>query len=280
MDASLVLPGAHDLDALEDPAAGIILSCERAKAWLAEALAGDHIEQIVELKAQAEAIRHYSIAKQLGHDAELSAAEVVRRAERGIGLAIKKGQAAGCISKSGQHPANNDSRKTVESFGITRTTLAVGPYVMADAPDEAFEAAIKEGKAARNLSRRSVVRKLKNQAGPDRWAKLADLAADGHSSSQIAKELGVGREQVRRQAKSRGIEIHADRIVGRTKRIDSNRILREFVATLESLVPSCDMIDIESVKPDVLTDCLAALDDALREINKLRKRLKRGPADG
>ena len=39
--------------------------------------------------------------KHLGKDAELSAAEVVRRAERCIGLAIRKGQAAGRIGKRG-----------------------------------------------------------------------------------------------------------------------------------------------------------------------------------
>lgn len=80
-----VLPVATDLEALTDPGARIILSCERAKTWLAEALAGNQIEQLVELKSQAEAIRVYTIQKQLGHDAELAAAaaaDAARKQER------------------------------------------------------------------------------------------------------------------------------------------------------------------------------------------------------
>jgi hypothetical protein len=63
----------------------------------------DQIEQIVELKSQAEAIRVYTVQKQLGHDAELAAAEVVHRAERCIGLAIRKGQAEGRFTKNARH---------------------------------------------------------------------------------------------------------------------------------------------------------------------------------
>ena len=75
-----------------DPAGFVVQACERAKAWLEEALEHGEIEQIAEIKSQAEAVRVYTAQKQLGKDAQLAAAEIVRRAERGIGLAIRRGQ--------------------------------------------------------------------------------------------------------------------------------------------------------------------------------------------
>ena len=84
-------PGVIERSA--DPAEFIVQACERAKAWLREVLEHGEIEQIAEIKSQAEAVRVYTVQKQLGKDAQLAAAEIVRRAERGIGLAIRRGQA-------------------------------------------------------------------------------------------------------------------------------------------------------------------------------------------
>ena len=83
-----VLALAADPDVIErsaDPAEFVVQACQRAKAWLREALEHGEIEQIAEIKSQAEAIRVYTTQKQLGTDAQLAAAEIVRRAERGIG---------------------------------------------------------------------------------------------------------------------------------------------------------------------------------------------------
>ena len=43
----------------------------------------------------------YTTQKQLGKDAQLAAAEIVRRAERGIGVAIRRGQQNGEIARRG-----------------------------------------------------------------------------------------------------------------------------------------------------------------------------------
>src|SRR6266566_4500718 len=93
MAAELAL--ATDPDMIErsaDQAGFVVQACERAKAWLREALEHGGIEQIAEIKSQAEAVRVYTAQRQLGKDAQLAAAEIVRRAERGIGLAIRRGQ--------------------------------------------------------------------------------------------------------------------------------------------------------------------------------------------
>lgn len=169
------------LDRLADPGEFVIQACERAKSWLAEALEHGDIEQIVELKSQAEAIRVYSAQKQIGHDAELSAAEIVRRAERGIGIAIRRGQQAGEIRKLGEGPGPQrdymrggqlvrveptaiDSRKSPTDFGVPSDELARGAYALADGvTDERFDSAVAQARAEGNLSRANVVRKVKGE---------------------------------------------------------------------------------------------------------------------
>src|SRR5438034_11436123 len=111
MAADLVL--AADLGVVGqalDPETFVVAACERAKAWLREALEQGEIEQIAEIKSQAEAVRVYTMQKQLGMDAQLAAAEIVRRAERGIGLAIRRGQECGEITRRAGHGGNQHRR--------------------------------------------------------------------------------------------------------------------------------------------------------------------------
>src|SRR5215469_16743872 len=84
-----------------DPGEFVLAACERAKSWLREALEHGEIEQIAEVRSQAEAVRVYTAQKQLGKDAQLAAAEIVRRAERGIAVAIRRAQQQGRIARRG-----------------------------------------------------------------------------------------------------------------------------------------------------------------------------------
>ncbi len=284
------LPTDADLSLARDPGARIIVSCERAKEWLAIALAGDDMERISEIKSQAEAIRVYTIQMQLGKDAVLAASEIVRRAERCIGLAIRKGQAEGRIAKRGDiggaQVKGTRGAKTGSIRGgdlerasrfLTTPNELTGAYAMADnVSEEAFEAAIGEAKTEGNLSRANVVRKVTRvSSNSDRWDRLAGLAAEGHSSHQIATILGVSRETVMVRAKKIGLSIHADAVVGKTRRIDPERVLRSFAETLESLAPSCEQIEPEKIDRAVVAECLGLIDDACRAIGRLRSRLRR-----
>jgi len=188
--------------------ARIIEICERGKEWLLLALAGDDIEQIAEVKSQAEALRVYAIQKQFGKDAELSAQELVRRAERGIGVAIRRGQEAGTIRRPSQATGGRvlDEKPAPSDFfsggGETSDTYAVTDDVTA----EQFDEAIEEAKAEENLSRANVVRKVKakkeHMAKPDRLVQIEEMADKGYSSKQIAHEIGIRDDRVREMARS------------------------------------------------------------------------------
>ena len=68
-----------------------------ARAWLAHAVESTGPQTIANFKAQmatvAEAPKQLNLSKEI----QLDALEMVRRAERGVGLAIRKGQAEGTI---------------------------------------------------------------------------------------------------------------------------------------------------------------------------------------
>jgi DNA-binding phage protein len=160
-----------EIERAADPGEYVVQTLERAKVWLAQALEHGDIEQIVELKSQAEAIRVYTMSKQLGHDAQLSAAEIVRRAERGIGLAIRKGQAQGRVRVQADGPQVRDlipeGNKVSPREFLTGGKTTTETYAMTDdVSEERFEEAIAEARAERNLSRANVIRKVRHEEKP------------------------------------------------------------------------------------------------------------------
>ena len=85
-----------------DPGVFVMEACERGKTWLRQALDLGDIDQIAEIKSTAEAIRIYTISKNYSEDAKVSATELVRRAEGGLGRATRKGQEDDWIRGKGE----------------------------------------------------------------------------------------------------------------------------------------------------------------------------------
>ena len=288
-----------------DPAGFVVAACQRAKAWLQEALEHGEIEQIAEIKSQAEAVRVYTTQKQLGKDAQLAAAEIVRRAERGIGVAIRRGQQNGAVRRRGDHDgraAGNSDGNTISRPGpadyATTGELrgnGAGIYHMTDGvSDEDFEEALAGAKAEQDLSRANVVRKIHQRRGSppgsgdqvpapaDRSAAAArarrkligDLAGRGMSSRQIACQLGIGDHRVRAVAREHGIAIPADAIIGRTRRHDSSRIVRQTVDALEGLVMGVELADPAELDPAEAAAWAASITRSTRALSRFARQIK------
>jgi hypothetical protein len=291
-----------------DPAGFVVVACERAKAWLREALAHGEIEQIAEIKSQAEAVRVYTAQKQLGKDAQLAAAEIVRRAERGIGLAIRRGQHNGQIAKKGDrgsrgapgvHGGNPGDRRG-DHLGSPASFFRHGDeradaYAMADGVcDIDFEDALGEARAEGNLSRANVVRKIRQRRGsqlaPGGWlpdpgdrspkaaARCQELigafAASGMSSQQIGERLGIGEDRVRQLAREHGIDIRADAVLGRTRRPESGRIVRETAHALEGLALAVELADPAGLDPAEAAAWAASMTRSIRSLSKFLRQMK------
>jgi hypothetical protein len=295
------------VDRAADPGEFVIRACERAKTWLREALDCGDIDQIAECKSQAEAVRVYTMSRQLGKDAQVAATEIVRRAERGMGVAIRRGQESGDIWRKGQHRGNQhtgplgdteDSTvpRPVTDFA-TYDELAgnAGIYGMTDGvSDVQFEDAIGQAKAEGNLSRANLVRKTRqprtrqaaskeqvpnpgdrsSEAGARRLELIRGWAAQGCSSRQMADLLGKRDDAVRQLAREHGIEIPADQVVGRTRRLDSNRIVRETVHALEGLAMGAGLVMPGELDTAEIPAWTASITDSIRALNRLVKTMK------
>lgn len=275
----------HELDFIEDPAARIIEACERAKEWLALATDTDDIERIVETKAQAEAIRVYSVQKQLGKDSELSAQEVVRRAERGIGVAIRRGQESGALLERGQtvrrpgpgHVGDDVTNMTIPEGTFSNSHERVATYAVTDGvSDEAFEAVLTDAKAEKNLSRANVIRKARvtKLGAPDVAAEIVALAATGHDTRGIAKRLGISEERVYELAHGYDIAIPADSITKRTRRLDSDRVVNQIVLDADALVAAVNLVQFADLDRTRITEWANSLSESMRALSKFAKQLK------
>jgi hypothetical protein len=291
-----------------DPGGFVVQACERAKAWLREALEHGEIEQIAEIKSQAEAVRVYTAQKQLGRDAQFAAAEIVRRAERGIGVAIRRGQQSGQIARRGErgsrgapgvHGGNPGDRRG-DHLGSPRPFFRHGDeradaYAMTDGVcDTDFESALGEARAEGNLSRANVVRKIRQRRGdlsalggqvpdpadrsPEAAARRRELvgafAASGMSSRQIGERLGIGDDRVRQLAREHCIDIRADAVLGRTRRPDSGRIVRETVHALEGLVMGVELADPAGLDPAEAAEWAASITRSIQALSKFVRQMK------
>jgi hypothetical protein len=278
-----------------------------SKSWLAVATKGTDPTPVAEFKAWAATVAEMTRQKGLSEEIQLNAQEMVRRAERGIGLVVKQGQEAGVVRGSGDriNPANQhgpsaatNNVKSSESPSPKDFFANNREYVDANdmttgVSEEDFEEAIEEAREERNLTRRNVARKTRERSGraaeprdtrPDKLARLDPveqvrlLAANGQSSRQIAEELGVDAAYVRKLAKQEHIDIGADRLVGKTHHIDSTRVVEEAVNALQGIEYTLSLLtdaDYDAFAPSQVKAWLGALNEPARSIRILVKELNR-----
>ena len=295
------------LDRCDDPGAFIVRACEQATAHLRKALENGDIDQVAEIRSQAEtAVRACSPQERLGKDTRLAATGFLRRAERALGLAIRQGQAAGTIMGAHEGRRANWSPRSPTEFATTHELTSsgtapgrqVGIYALTDGvSDEAFEAALVRAAAEGNLSRANVARKARARAddgpardgdgewipGPDDRGAMAPAqrrkligawGAQGFTSHQIGERLGIRDETVRRLAREGGVTIIADASVRGQRRHDSARITRETVQALEGLVMGTELVNPGDLDPAEAKDWAASLTESLRALNRFARQIK------
>ncbi len=255
-DLALLASDPTDIESASDPAAYVVMACERAKTWLTQALEHGDIDQISELqslKSDAETIRVLTVQKQLGKGAQTAAAEIVRRAERGIGAAIRHGQETGTVatrremqSYAGrvarhQHGDNGlivkDKPSPSDLVGSDELHNSNGILDMTDGvTDEQFEAALSEAKAEGNLSRANVVRKITGQT-----KRLSDRPE----------------------------------ILRNTRRLDPNRIVEQTVRMAEQPKSLMERIDYTALDPTKLEEWVSSLTESISDLRALRTELQK-----
>jgi hypothetical protein len=273
---------ARSVEEVSDPGSFVVAACQNAKIWLARALECDDIDRIAELKSQAEAIHVYTMQKNLGKEAELAAAEIVRRAEDGLGRAVRQGQERGEIRRGGRPTKTLDNVKSfspAEYFANTREMTAA--YATAHVPAERFEEALGEAKAEGNLSRSNVMRKATQDQPMSLMARrekkaieiqVRKLAGAGHTTRYIASKMNLSDRAVRSICRRIGVTT-ADALMGRD-RLDPNRIVNETVMTLENLLSGLDLVEFVQLDPVRIGAWVGSMSESLGALARFCNQLK------
>lgn len=203
----------------EQRGAMITRALVESKSWLAVATTATDPTPIANFKAWAATVAEMTRQKGLAEDIQLDALEMVRRAERGIGVAIRNGQEAGELRKGGRYPSNFSGPEKLNSPSdfFTGGGTQAETYAMTDGvTDEQFDEVLDNARAEGNLSRANVSRKARRVSSQElperkrftnprdfefdglapicavpvlREEKIKELSDWGFAGSQLLKEL-------------------------------------------------------------------------------------------
>jgi len=274
------------LDTL-DPAArevAVTSMLDQSRQWLERAKESTvPAQDVAEFKAFVATVAEAAKQKKLSEEIQLDAVEMVRRSERALGIAVRQGQEAGEIAKPGGDQRRGPTASvdavaiSPKSFFGTRKEYD-DTYAMTDlASDEQFETALESAKGEGNLSRANVVRKVAEistfrEKQSDKWGTVTELAAQGFTSPQIAKTVGMTEEGLRAAARKKGIAFPADKLT--TGRIDPLYVIEQIVLGLEVTQSSLDLVSFEDVTPQQASEWLERLTDPMRAIKRMQTALK------
>jgi len=272
-----------------------------ARDQLAHALEVSGAESVAAVKAEiataADATRHLGLSKEIQADAM----EMVRRAEYTLGKAVRKEQGAGTVTTRADGPAVRDLRadrtklSARDIFGGHTHEQNFAMLAADEATDEQFETALNEAREEGNQSRANVVRKIKGQKGPQTRgerinnkasqggfkrtrAQLADeievLATKGHTYAQIAHNVGVGEEWVRITAHDYGLNVPAERVMNKARRVNSNRVMESVAESVSTAAFALRQINPEDLDTESAQEWIDSLTESITALRKAVQTIK------
>lgn len=202
-----------DVTALEglDPASREIAITQllgQAKQFMEVAMTQPDAPRVMsDFKAQIITIAEYAKQKRMSEELQIDATVMVRRSERGLGLAIREGQERGSVTNASTAARQRELLKTTTASDIpvvpSPTEFAAphelfgakpgtGIYAVTDnVTDAQFDAALESAQEERNVSRANLVRKLKGDTPAPKARKTTPVlsrAMDGISGYRMALE--------------------------------------------------------------------------------------------
>lgn len=107
----------------------------------------------------------------------------------------------------------------------------------------------------------------------ERWDRAREMAADGYSTRQMAQEFGVGLEGLRVRLREHGIDVPADRVIGKSKHHDPNRIIEHIVMDADNLTADIGLIDFPGIDGERLGGWIDSLIAAKKLLDIFIRRL-------
>lgn len=106
-----------------------------------------------------------------------------------------------------------------------------------------------------------------------RIEKMREMAEQGYSSRQIAAKLEISESGCRVSMRKAGIDVPADRAVGKSKHHDSDRIVEQMVMDAENLTADVNLIDFSSLDRDRLGEWADSLVASKKALDSFIRRL-------
>lgn len=108
-----------------------------------------------------------------------------------------------------------------------------------------------------------------------RVAKAREMAAEGASSHQIAKAIGLSAESMADFRKRNDITVPADAVVGKSRRLDHNRMMNALVDQAAALDAGADLIDYGALDPDQIEGWVRSLESSISFLRTVKNRLNK-----
>jgi hypothetical protein len=107
-----------------------------------------------------------------------------------------------------------------------------------------------------------------------RSERIREMAEQAYSSRQIATAVGMSARTVRDTAKRQGIDIHADKTMGRSRHFDFNRIVNQIIYGLEATRTSIGLIQYDQLDREQMPQWITSMRTAEGVLRRHRERLE------
>ena len=178
---------------------------------------------------------------------------------------------SGDQKRSPEAETEDESDRTITGTDGRKYPASPSPAVLAARARRAAEAAAKK-EDEEKVNRRGV--RSDHYTGDALREQFAAMSEEGFTSQQIAAALNLTVEYVRSRSRELGVTIQADLVTGRSRRLDSDRIVSEMVATLEATAMSVALVNRDELGPEAIEDWATSLNDSLKTLNRFHKQLK------
>ena len=270
---------------------------DQSKQWLDRAMeATNPAREVSEFKAFVATVAEAAKQKKLSEGIQLESTEMVRRSERALGVAIRKGQEAGEIASAKNNPSNrwsgSDQRMSTRDFLPTGSERAETYAVTDDVTDAQFEEALSDAKAEGNMSRANVVRKVKQVKERDEADRTARAS---HHEDMLAwhQRLASKYDLPRLAFEAEGHERHATVSAFASAARETYKVTYRFTEksyakhaaqsqdwlerssmNLEVALDVLSHIDFSTITPEQAADALQRIDGIPRQLNLYIRSLK------
>ena len=219
--------------------------------------------------------RHLSKSQLAGIAADMLPALQAEAKKRQLST-LKRGDQAPVPLNLEERETGEAASEAAEIVGVDKSYVYAANRIKKADPD--LHEDVKAGKVSVDKATKIITGKDepagRNQPREQRAADITRLAAEGNRAAQIAKELGIGVQQVRNIARDCNIEL-PDAKIGKTREVKTRRVIEQTVSGLEGYALGLQTINGATLEVDSAeaTEWAQSLKESIKPINRLIRQL-------